>query len=403
MTSEPGPAAAPGAKAPDARAIVPAKRFHLAHVDGLRALAALMVYVNHAYAQVWHPGLNHYPTGPLRVFSYSLVTGHLSVAVFIAVSGFCLALPVMSAGDRLSGGIAQFFKRRARRILPPYYGAVALCLLLIATVIGEPTGTLWDVPIAVNKVALISHLLLLQDLFGTSRINYVFWSIAVEWHIYLVFPLIVWSWRRFGPALTVACALLVGYAIAIAGMGTRVDRANPHFLGIFALGMLAAYLARKDSPGFERLRRSVPWLWLMIAGLCVVGGLIKYWGTTVAVERYFYLDLLMGVTAAAALVESSRAEPTRMTRWLGFKPLVVVGTFSYSLYLIHAPLLQLLWQFVLHPLGLGDDAMFAFYMSVGLLLILAASYGYFRVLEEPFMRQPAKVVRAVPEPRGNVV
>ncbi|WP_410959855.1 acyltransferase family protein, partial [Salmonella sp. SAL4356] len=75
--------------------------------------------------------------------SYSLVTGHLAVSIFIVISGFCLALPVVAAGDRMRDGSLNFFKRRARRILPPYYGALAFSLLLIATVLGKKTGSLW--------------------------------------------------------------------------------------------------------------------------------------------------------------------------------------------------------------------------------------------------------------------
>ena len=159
------------------------ERPHLKHIEGLRATAALIVYVNHAFAQCWNPYQKQAPTGILSVFSYSRIAGHLSVTVFIVISGFCLAMPLLAAGGQLRGGALTFFKRRARRILPPYYGALAFCLVLIGTVLGEPSGTLWDVPILVTRDAIIAHALLLQDLFGTGSINYVFWSIAVEWHI----------------------------------------------------------------------------------------------------------------------------------------------------------------------------------------------------------------------------
>src|SRR5579884_1165265 len=160
----------------------------------MRALAAYVVFVNHAYAQVWPPWLPALPPRFLSMFSYSLVAGHLSVSVFIVISGFCLTLPVCRAGGELRGGVRGFLTRRARRILPPYYGALAFCLVLIWTVIGRPTGSLWDVPIRVTPVAVAAHALLVQDLFGTGAINYVFWSIAVEWQIYFLFPLLVLSW-----------------------------------------------------------------------------------------------------------------------------------------------------------------------------------------------------------------
>src|SRR5437660_1154683 len=96
----------------------PAATRHLKHVEGLRALACLVVFVNHAYGQTWFAEHGQFPKGVLSTFTYSLVAGHLAVTVFIVISGFCLALPVIANGDRLRGGSKNFFKRRALRILP---------------------------------------------------------------------------------------------------------------------------------------------------------------------------------------------------------------------------------------------------------------------------------------------
>lgn len=357
----------------------PPPRLHLKHVEGLRAVAALIVFVNHAYAQVW--GETRSPEGPLAAFSYSLIAGHLSVAVFIVVSGFCLALPVVANADQIRGGALTFFKRRARRILPPYYAALALSLLLIWTVIGEPTGTLWDVPIQVTTSSIVAHLLLLQDFFGTGSINYVFWSIAVEWQIYFLFPILVYGWRRFGPLPTIATALLAGYALRLGFDGTRIARANGHFIGLFALGMLAAYVSTSTSATYVRLRQARFWPWLAAAAFGVV-----CWLTARRDVEFPTLDGVVGVFATAALVVSSRDSGNLLARFFSLRPLVAIGTFSYSLYLIHAPLLQLIWQYALAPLGLGAPAMFGVLMSVGLAAVLAASYAFFRAFELPFMQ-----------------
>jgi peptidoglycan/LPS O-acetylase OafA/YrhL len=363
---------------------------HLAHVEGLRALAAYVVFINHAYAQTWNPRLEEFPPSFLSIFTYSLVAGHLAVTFFIVISGFCLTLPVVRRGGQLRGGTGGFLRRRARRILPPYYGAVALCLILIWTILGKQTGTLWDIPIRVkgDTVALVAHLLLVQDLFGTSKINYVFWSIAVEWQIYFLFPLLVWSWRRYGAAFTVGAALVVGYALRFEFAATRVSRAAPQYLGLFVLGMLAAYLTQSQDPTYVRVRRAVPWLGVAGGCIALICVLSKVWGWDLATERFHFLDLPSGIAAMALLVATSSASESVLTRALSFKPLVFIGTFSYSVYLVHAPLLQILWQYVFHPAGLGPVAMFAAFMVPGALLILAAAYGFFRVFEEPFLNPP---------------
>lgn len=380
------------------------ERLHLAHVEGLRAVAALTVYVNHAYAQSWSVGLNEFPSGVLSLFSYSLVAGHLAVSVFIVISGFCLALPVVAAGDRLRDGALEFFKRRARRILPPYYGALALSLALIATVIGDKTGSLWDVPILVTWQSIVSHVLLLQDLFATGSINYVFWSIAVEWQLYFVFPLLVWGIRRHGAPTVAALALGVGYALRFGFADTRLARANPHYLGLFALGMLGAYLVQSKALQYRKYGGLDAWKWLALAALAAVVGMCWFWGFRESEKRFAYFDFPVAILALSVLVHSSRSLNGLLRRGLSLRPLVFVGTFSYSLYLVHAPLLQLLWKFALRPLGISNALVFLALMTIGFALVLASSYGFFRVFEAPFLRKTGRLapVASVADLAANV-
>jgi len=359
------------------------ERVYLRHVEGMRAVAALVVLFNHGYAQSWSQP--HDPEGPLSLFRYFMVLGHLAVSVFIVISGFCLMLPVLRAGGELRGGAQQFFRRRARRILPPYYSALALSLLLIWTVIGEPTGTLWDVAIQIRRTDVISHLLLLHDVFGTGRINYAFWSIATECQIYLFFPLLVWLWFRRGAAVTVAGTLAVAYAAAIACEGTRLDRAQVQFLGLFTLGMLAAALTQPAA----RVPARFPWALLGLASAAATAALTLHWGWKEARDHFVALDGLVGLVALSLLVLSSREE-SAARRFFSWKPFAVIGAFSYSLYLVHAPLLQLFWQYLLRPAGLAFEARFAAIVLVGMPAIVGAAYLFHRAFEKPFMSAPAK-------------
>ncbi|HEY0467189.1 MAG TPA: acyltransferase [Polyangiaceae bacterium] len=376
----------------------------LEYVDGIRALAALIVYLNHAYAQIT-AGDVYKLKSPWSLTSYSMVAGHLSVTVFIVISGFCLTLPVISNGGQLRGGVTGFLKRRARRILPPYYAAVALCLLLIWTIIGKPTGSLWDYPIRVNAAAIFCHLLLIQDLFATSLINYVFWSIAVEWHIYFIVPLLVWCWRRYGATAVVVGSLAFGYGLRFVFSDTRLTRAHPQFLGMFALGMLAAHVARSSDARFVRLRTAVPWSALAGAALLTAIGMTLYWGNVLAEARFHWLDVPIGIMTTAALAAAARPGSNALGRIFSWPPLVAIGAFSYSFYLIHAPFLQVLWQYVLVPLQLSREAMLIFLLTVGFALVTLVSYGFFRLFEAPFMGAPksARGAAAKSEPAARAV
>lgn len=106
---------------------------------------------------------------------------HLAVSVFIVVSGFCLMLPVLRAGGQLRGGAWTFLTRGALRILPPYYAAVGLTLLLIWRVFPAHSGSDFDGGLPVTAPVVGWHLLLLQDMLAPYKISGVLWSIAVEW------------------------------------------------------------------------------------------------------------------------------------------------------------------------------------------------------------------------------
>src|SRR4051812_10624228 len=95
-----------------------AERFDF--LDGLRGLAALYVVLHHASQDVPAPMLR----GWAAAARFLLRHGHFAVAVFIVLSGYCLMRPVArDASRQIRGGTLAYLRRRAWRILPPYYAA----------------------------------------------------------------------------------------------------------------------------------------------------------------------------------------------------------------------------------------------------------------------------------------
>src|SRR5579864_8923878 len=132
----------------------------LGYVDSLRALAALYVAASHAMATIWP--MNP-PSGLAGILANWLQYPHFAVSVFIVLSGFSLMLPVARNGYKLPWGVWGFYWRRARRILPPYYFALGLTLLLIWLFIGHDAGPRWDMVLPVTSQAVIEHIVLIQD------------------------------------------------------------------------------------------------------------------------------------------------------------------------------------------------------------------------------------------------
>src|SRR3954471_10178830 len=94
-------------------------RPRLAGLDGLRGLAALFVVVNHIFLRAF-PG---YPVDRAPFWAAWFIYGRFAVVVFIVLSGFSLALSPARLGWRLDS-VSRFARRRARRILPPYWAAL---------------------------------------------------------------------------------------------------------------------------------------------------------------------------------------------------------------------------------------------------------------------------------------
>ena len=350
---------------------VPDRRIHLAYLDGLRALAALYVMLFNSLTTFDSAALPAFLRPVRDVFSF----GQEAVDVFIVLSGFCLMLPVIRTGS-LRGGARAFYQRRALRLLPTYYIA-----LLFA--IGVDVFAFHDGP---TLHAVIAHLLLVHDMDYADdiQINSALWSIAVEVHISLLFPLLVGAWRRFGPAKTVAGAIAAGYGLqwvlAPTGIYTGLTGTSVWFIGLFAVGMFGAGVLFDDS--LQALRARVRW------GLCaLILGAMGIGLTRVSVldghSLYPMTDLLAGAAASCLIVHA--AASGRLAHVLSWRPLVAIGAFSYSLYLIHYPLLALFAFRVLDNLHLTPAvSLAALWLVAAPLCVLCASLFY-RAFERPFL------------------
>jgi peptidoglycan/LPS O-acetylase OafA/YrhL len=353
----------------------------LPHLDSLRGIAALLVVAHHAHFECSM-------ASPLVRATSWMREGHFLVTFFIVLSGYCLSLPTLATG-RLAQGFLEYLRRRAWRLLPAYYASLVGSLVLVATILGSPTGRHWDFALPVDGGSIVSHAFLVHnyDSDHLYKINHVFWSIAVEWQIYFAFPALLWLSRKVGHWWSTALALSLGMVGSYALIGSRHFGLTPHFYGMFALGMLAANLAH--SPRWAYARDSVSW-WTLAALAVLAAASMKESNTNDV------LDLPVGVACVAVLVGFSK--PGRVRGWLEWSPLVAIGGFSYSLYLVHAPLQHLLVEQGFERIGVTEAWEFPLLLVVGTPLIVAFAYGFHRAFERPFLRGAGR--RGVPAPMG---
>ncbi len=244
----------------------------LLFLDGMRGLAALYVLLFHLYTPDDLPAAVRHGLSWLRF-------GHYAVGIFIVLSGYSLMLPVVRSEDgHIPGGTVNFFKRRARRILPPYYAAMAcsLAVLFLARLgMNALHTTSGDQTLAsqVEPGDLVTHLLLIHNWFPryVGQINGTHWSVAAEWQIYFLFPLLLLPlWQRFGSLTVVGAALAIGVVpFLLLPPAHDFHWTCPQYIGLFAMGMMGATINFSRRTRDNNLLVSLPWGALSAALFCL--------------------------------------------------------------------------------------------------------------------------------------
>jgi peptidoglycan/LPS O-acetylase OafA/YrhL len=355
---------------------------HLAFIDALRGVACLWVISCHVHA---------YWLGSVREHGWNLTTlitriagyGGKGVDLFIVLSGFCLFWPLVRSGALRPLAVGSFFQRRAWRLLPAYYCALVLCFALASVPSLQPM--LVSRPVVWSD--FFFHLPLLQTFSPSAlpSINGSFWSLALEMQLYLAFPLIVGVVRRWGlrsaiilgmvaAGLSFAGELLLFRSptgLAYAGL---LDVHLPARWIEFILGMCAASAVANPKPGHVK-----------IAGLTVLVLLPVAVSSNPLSLPVLITAPVFGAIFAGVVVLLARLPAVRLTHYRAFNALVFVGTVSYSLYLLHQPLLLLTAPLVAH-LHLATLATFGFALVAFVPPAVALAYVCFHIWERPFLK-----------------
>lgn len=349
-------------------------RERFAFLDGVRAFAAIFVMLHHFY-------LSAYPTWPrnsgpsVLVF---LMYGHLAVALFIVVSGASLTLAPARSGLRLPS-MSTYIRRRAWRIIPPYWCAIVVSVI-VAILVGDAVST--------RSVAV--HSLLLQDVLQNAPLNGAFWSIAVEWQIYFLFPLVLLGLRRAWTAPVVISSVIAAVAAYLIGVGAKqpylavLNHVSPQFFALFVMGTAAV---ASSVPGAHARGRARAFRLsaLILASLAPLAALTLM-GTTRYAGNLFWIDLIVGPALALVLHEMLNGRLNALRRVLSGRKLTSIGAFSYSVYLVHAPIMTLIVHFIGAPLHLHSGGLMALLVVVGSPSVLVLAYAFHVVAERPFVR-----------------
>jgi peptidoglycan/LPS O-acetylase OafA/YrhL len=260
--------------------------------------------------------------------------GETGVAMFFGLSGY-LITGLLLAEVRRTGTVrlGQFYVRRAARLLP------ALVVVLVVCDLGfwltGRDGFLRPSLYALAYVSNYATVLGGDYLMGFGQT----WSLAVEEHFYLLWPVVLLLAARRGGTRTVVSVALVGCAVAVGWRLVLVLLGDPQLLlyhgtleraDALLYGCAAAALVAR---GWRPSGWVLPTSALVLAGVVAVsdGGPVG----RVAVQ------MVLGVAAAGLAAGLDTGPGERARRMLSWRPVVLVGVLSYGLYLWHWPLFSL--------------------------------------------------------------
>lgn len=293
-------------------------------LDGLRAVALLMVFFTHS-------GLEN------------VIPGGMAVTLFFAISGFLITtLMRIEYTQRGRLDLKRFYMRRGLRLLPPLLIVTALVGLAGAT--GLIDGRFTPLGLAAVLGYFGNYFLITHDFHGMPGGLGVVWTLAIEEHYYLAFPPLALLLLHIGRVRVTAalmgglCAAVLAWRFWLVNHGASVDYLTMATDTRIDATLFGSLLALVRSPWLDRRQPLLPfapglpaWLIATICGATLAFTVIDRDPGFRATWRY----TLQGLAVIGLIHLAVTHARHRAVRWLDAAPLVYLGTVSYTVYLVH--------------------------------------------------------------------
>ncbi|MFN2512036.1 MAG: acyltransferase family protein [Pyrinomonadaceae bacterium] len=366
----------------------------LTSIDALRGIAALGVVLYHAVGQTGTAVPNNLFQYPVKLIQFLSSFGYVGVFLFFVISGFCIHLQwarARAAGQPQPIKFGEFWKRRLRRLYPPYLITLALFLGMTALTAGIDVTHFFVYDV-------VMHLLMLHNLDPHTcySINGVFWTLAVEEQLYLAYFLLLYLRNRWGwgPTLIICGLARLGwfffshYVWTATGAGIPVPEAAASHWLTWALGAIAveAAFGLVQLPGWCRN------VWLgslavvTASAVSVTLPLIQK-DTFLHDSAWLLMHPMWGLgffILVNRAVQAERPWLTALRRPRLVTAFASLGVFSYSLYLTHELVIMQSWWFTVEWLPPMLNTLLIVTPAT-----IAFAWLFFQFGEKPYMKKVA--------------
>lgn len=339
-------------------------------VDALKAVACLAIVFHHLafYGPMSDVA---YPLFPALVDGFYQY-GRMAVQVFFVVAGFLVARKFAPHGVALAIEPMQLITQRYLRLVIPYLAALSLAIGC-AALAGE-WMTHDSIPDAPSLGQLIAHLLLLQDLLDQDALSAGVWYVAIDFQLFALAACLLWFSRRFeAEGQEFASRLLIASLTLISLFGfnrdSLWDETALYFFGAYGLGMLSYWVGRS--------RYSL--LGLLVLGLVVEAALLTDFR-----ERIL-------VAGVVALFMGWACRSGGLTRWSMPQRLTYLGRISFSVFLVHFPLL-LVVNAAFSQLFPSDPVANALGMVLGFAISIAGGALFYQWVESRHLSRKMRLL-----------
>jgi peptidoglycan/LPS O-acetylase OafA/YrhL len=346
----------------------------IASIDGLRGWAALTVVMSHIVGGLGIGDAPFLASLPVRL----AWDGVAAVAAFFVLSGFVLCLPFRHRATSFklfANTTMSYWIRRAFRIYPSHIVVIAACIPLVGLV--ENRGLLgWSPWLSAQWVEIPAWIQILKNFVmlapetDTHVLNPVIWTLVVELKIGIIFPIIALIGETGGAVALLVATLVLGNALLwLELQGTWI------FLFQFMLGALLFQLCRhKSTHSF------------IFGAMTLAAAMLLYWifhicdnKEAIAAQIVIGISFFFLIGAAIVFSPFSRILETYISQLL--------GQISFTLYLVHLPVLLLFARFF-SPTAFPTTVAFC----LGYVLCsITLAYCLTRMIEKPFIRKGRQI------------